>query len=119
MGVLARILVKIKGEEHWLTEDKVRLLAHDAGEAFGPKSFTIIDTPELQQRAIETLQPLSLEGARERGKEELAGRTVVFQDGPPMVAQQDEQLILVNLGTGYYGPGHEQGDLPLILGVAR
>jgi hypothetical protein len=41
------------------------------------------------------------------------------QDGPAIKPRKGETLVEVSLGTRYYGPGYERGDLPGILAVAR
>ena len=119
MGIDARMLVKIRGTENWLSSDQVSRLAYDAAEAFGHENFLIIDDPRWPRRAIEIVKSLASEDIDD-SYAELAGKVVMFQDGgPPIVAEADEQFLRLSLYGSYYGQGYERGDLPFTIMLAR
>ena len=119
MGIDARMLVKITGPENWRSDEQVAHLAYDVAEAFGYDHFQIFDDPSYSQRAIQIVQPLSLDDAAEYEQPHLTGQRVVRQDGPPLIASDEEQFIRVNPATSYYHQSYERGDLPFLIALAE
>lgn len=99
MGVDAEMLVINKEEP--LTEEKVQDLSWELCEAFGSDRFWIWKAAHGQtaQRALNIVNEL-------------------HSGGPTLYPALGEQFIYVALGTRYYGPGYERGDLPFIVSVA-
>ena len=119
MGIDAEMFIKIKGQDNWITQKQTGRLAYDAAEAFGHDMFWIFHGPGYQHRAIEIVRPLPTDEADEMEIPELAGKSVMCQDGPPIVANEDEQFVRVHPATRYYGPGYERGALPFLLVLAK
>ena len=101
MGIDAQMFVKIRNQR--LTQDEVKRLAWELGEAFGPQRFWIIKPTEWRsdfRGALTIIEEYS-------------------QDGDTIYPAVGEQFIECHLGTRYYGEGYERGDLPLIISVAQ
>ena len=118
MGVDARMLIKIKGEDNWLSHEDTVYLSYCAGASFGHNQFVIYNDPEhpdWQCRAIEIIEPHDDESYRG----DLVGKVVYFQDAPYIIADPDEQFIRIRPSTSYYGIGYERGDLPFLVVLAQ
>jgi hypothetical protein len=121
MGVDAEMFVRIKGRENWLTETQVRKASVDMSTTIGAENF-MIWRPECASRGLESHHALSIVGpfVNEFGEApSLSGKVVWLQDGPAIVADDDEQLIRVHMHHRYYGPGYERGPWPEIRATAE
>lgn len=101
MGIDAQMLVKTRTSP---TPEAVRKLSVDLCEAFGADRFWVWedfknDDGSIGRHALEIVKKFS-------------------QDGPDIRAKKGETLIDVSLGTRYYGPDYERGDIGLIINVA-
>lgn len=105
MGIDAEILVRVRGRQNWLTEDQVARLAYSISEAIGHESFFTTN----ERRALHIVGPHMDEYEDDPGHK---GKVVYHQDGPTIVADDDEQFIRVNLWGRYYGRGYERGNWP-------
>lgn len=112
MGVDARMFVRISGRDRWLDADAVKKLAYSLAVTVGREHFHIA----VAHRALEIVGPY-----RDESNEEphLLGKTVWEQDGPPIIAEPDEQFIAVNLRTRFYEDGYPRGDWQAIRTVAE
>ena len=120
MGIDAEMFVKVQGRENWLSDEEIGCLSYDAAEAFGRHSFLIYDLGHnWSSRPMQKIEPLSPAEAAKMESPDLALRMVIWQDGPPIVAREDEQFIRVNLATRYYGEHYERGDFPFIFTLAK
>lgn len=128
MGVDAEMLVKVGGKR--LTAKRVKRLGYEMACTLGHKTFFITRNDpgqeseylrELKYRALEIVQPYTKDEADENEASEedraLIGKVVWWQDGPPIVAEDDEQFLKVRLYGRYYGPGYERGDWPKLRAV--
>lgn len=128
MGVDAEMLVKVQGRR--LTDKQVKRLGYEMACTLGHKTFFIArkdpgNTNEylrkLDYRALEIVQPYTKSEAdeNEASKEDrrLIGKVVWWQDGDPIIADEDEQFLKVRLYGRYYGPGYERGDWPKLRAV--
>jgi len=116
MGVDAEMFIRIRGKDR-LTESQVRRLSYEIGTAFDTDFFFTMNPLQglfnEERRALEIMQPIPAEEVEDYGLEpQHAGKVVWAQDGDPIVAEDDEQFIRVNLYGSYYGPGYERGDWP-------
>lgn len=100
MGVDAEMFVKVRAP---LAARRVKRLAYEMAEAFGPDKFFIArgdDMGGYVSRALAEVKEYE-------------------QDGPTLRPKDGEQFLRVHLWTRYYGEGYERGNLPLIIMVAE
>lgn len=113
MGIDAEMFVRIKGKENWLKDDDELAAAVHLARTVGPEKFYIGD----DQHALSIIRPqTSDERYVDRAHD---GKVVWRQDGPEIIADDDEQFIRVHLWSRYYAPGYERGDWPTIRQVAE
>lgn len=120
MGVDAEMFARIKGRENWLKDESAaaQALADDLGRG----NFWITNgEPWItnEHGALSIVRPASDDDeSAELGRGEFVGKVVWFQDGPEIVAGEDEQFVQVHMQSRYYGPDYERGDWPFIKSVA-
>lgn len=124
MGVDARMIVRIRGEENWLTREDADRLAYELASSIGSDFFQIVWAGEFSfwpdgKRALEIIKPFTDEHGEYEDSNELHGKIVKHQDGDPIIANDGEQFINVNLSGRYWGPGYERGNWPIIKAVAE
>lgn len=131
MGIDARMFVRRRGEP--LVEREVREIAARMCATLGHENFFLMRGDEAWQEgrsrhALSIVEDTVAATLAEyagwpEGRAPLAGkpadRQVWVQDGPPIVADADEQFIEVHLFTRFYGPDYERGDWTLIRSVAE
>lgn len=120
MGVDAEILVRIRGRSNWLTEDRCAQLAYELASSTDWRQFLLLREGEAcgsdkrPRRSINIVPPFADEYDEDPANK---GRVVYHQDGPTIVAHDDEQFIKASLMGRYYGPGYERGDWPALRAV--
>lgn len=121
MGVDAEMFVRIRGRANWLREEDLLKASYELASTLGSDNFLITigrfpDEPKWQHHALSIIRPLQDKAdAADHGLNEAhIGRTVWTQDGPTIVAENDEQFVRVHLGTRYYGEDYARGNWPII-----
>ena len=114
MGVDARIAVKIKGKDNWISEKETRRISYMLGSTIGHDNFFTMrpeqGTFNEVQNAIEIVEPFD-NPYDDEDEAHLVGKRFIFQDAEDeFFAEDDEQLLEVNLMGRYYGPSYERGD---------
>lgn len=109
MGIDAKILLRISGPAP--SEDQIKLWSWDLCNVIGADKFFI--NREEGQTAIQ------LSEQRYRDANSPAPGTIMYQDGPDIIAKDGEVFLEVFLWTRYYGIGYERGDLNTICNVAE
>lgn len=116
-------LCRAIGARHFYTHDGMEPEAYAAAQARWTATWEktgqnreatialVGEHPEELRRAIQ-LSPSYEENATEPGR-------VWSQDGEPILADEGEWLLSVNLSTRYYGIGYERGDLLTICATAE
>ena len=112
MGVDARIIVKVKPPH--LTPKEVSMLSYECAQAFGFEQFRIY--PDM--RPVEELPAVTADHQDAEYYPHTVGHVTYFQDGDPIVAEDDEQFLQVNVYTRYFAPGYERGDALLLFNLA-
>lgn len=124
MGIDARMFVRLKGRENWLDPAKELEIAVALARVVGAGNFIITKAFEdwnfgPPHHALSIVKPLTEQDVEDYEVPELVGRVVYFQDGPPIVADEDEQFVEVHLMSRYYAEGYARGDWPTIRAVAE
>lgn len=126
MGVDAEMFVRIKGREHWLSDADELGAAYDLASTLGSDNFMITlgeypDQPTWEHHALSIMRPVAdASDAEDNGLDaKHVGRVAWTQDGDPIFAADDEQLIKIHLWTRYYGEDYARGDWPTIRAVAE
>jgi hypothetical protein len=125
MGVDAEMFVRIKGKQNWLSEDQVKRLSYEIGTAFPTDTFFVMNPRSLSYEGAEVRRALKImpeikdaDDADYHGADSgHVGKVVWTQDGDPIVADDDEQFIKVNLWGRYYGPDYERGSWPTLRAI--
>jgi len=122
MGVDARMFIRIKGRNNWLSGDQVKRLSYEIGTAFSTDTFFVTNPRQLSYEGQEVRRALSIvapiKDAEYHGLEpDFAAKVVWTQDGEPIVAEDDEQFVKVSLRGRYYGPGYERGSWPTLRAI--
>lgn len=124
MGVDAEMIVRIKGKENWLDEKDLIRTAYEMASTLGHDNYFITlgdnKTYGTPHHALSIIQPIKTkEEAEYNGIEEsLIGKTVFTQDGPDILAEEDEQFIKVHFWTRYYSEDYARGNWPVIRDTA-
>lgn len=124
MGVDAEMFARIKGRSNWLKPENELSAAYDLASTIGASNFIIMkggDYARIQHHALSIIQPIiDSEDADYHGvATALIGKTVWTQDGPEIVAGDNEQFVKVHLWSRYYGEDYARGDWPTIRAVAE
>ena len=124
MGVDAQGFIKIKGRDNWLTDEEIESFANaleeacpDAvnkladGQQWGlPRSLNLCDKagPHYDGWLAEHEgEEREIDPANRR-----SDRFIYTQDGPDILAGDDEQFIEFNLSGRYFSPGYPRGWWP-------
>lgn len=124
MGIDAEMFVRIRGREHWLSEDQCLRKAYELASTVGHEEFFISRVND-KNAIIEPRHCLTIAApfVDKYGDEpERVGKVAISQDScdePYLFAGPDEQFIEVHMYGRYYGPGYERGNWPLIRAIAE
>lgn len=132
MGVDAEMLVRNKGRH--LTPTEIRDLSVRLAATFGTDAFMIFRPGEFGYtegahalRRCPTYAEYKAENYPDEepwfvdkyGVRPGPEQQVYDQDGPPIIAEEGEQLIRIALAGRYYGEGYERGDPIVYINIAE
>lgn len=117
MGIDAEMLIRIRGQKP--TEDQIARWSWDLSAATNPSYFFTDADGKFHNGKIQRALGFSY-GRDEEG--DYIGSTegkVWCQDGPDILADDDEWFLEVHLMGRYYGIGYERGDLLAYCAIAE
>lgn len=121
MGVDAEMFVRVKGRKNWLRDEQELAASYELASTVGAEHFFVMfgDDGKLREdghHALSIIRPIKdAQEAEYCGAEpEYIGKVIWTQDGPEIVAADDEQFVRVHLWSRYYGPDYARGNWPVI-----
>jgi len=123
MGIDAEMFVRIKGRKNWLADADELKTAYEMASTLGSERFFINDPEDAigtPHHALSIMRAVTAKSVEDDYDEaEHIGKVVWYQDGEPIIANDDEQFIKIHLWTCYYGEDYARGDWPTIRAVAE
>jgi hypothetical protein len=122
MGIDARMFVRIQGKENWIKSENELKEAYLLASTIGHENFLITNDESYGRghHALSIVSPIKdKDDAEYHGVEDVIGKVVFTQDGPPIVADTEEQFIEIHLRTRYYAENYARGDWLVIRAVAE